>query len=317
MPEDLTLAEIQAAAAVIEGVAHRTPVMRSEFLDGVSGASVHLKAEHLQKTGSFKVRGATNKVISLTDAERAAGIVAVSSGNHAAAVAFTATRLDCHATIVMPADAPDLKMRATRGYGATVITYDRTTGNRDAVAADHMAEHGGTLVHPFDDPVVMAGQGTVALEFHDQADLDVLLVPVSGGGLMAGCAVATASIRPGCHLVGVEPAGAADTFASLAAGTRQRIDAPGSIADGLLVPTPGELTFPINEQLVDEVVTVSDEAITRAMRVLFERTKQVVEPSGAVGVAALLDDRGFAGHRVGVVLSGGNISPARFARLMA
>ncbi len=317
MAELLTLDDIEAAAAVIDGVVHRTPVLRSASLDGIVGAEVHLKSEHLQKTGSFKARGATNRITSLSEAEQAAGIVAVSSGNHAAAVAFTARRLGCAATIVMPADAPELKMRATRGYGATVITYDRASGDREAIAQQHIADHGGTLVHPFEDLLIMAGQGTVALEFHDQADLDVLLVPMSGGGLMAGCAVATTGLRPDCHLVGVEPEGAADSFASLAAGTRQRVDAPHSIADGLLVPTPGELTFAINQQLVDQVVTVSDDQIARAMRVLFERTKQVVEPSGAVGVAALLDDHDVAGHRVGVVLSGGNVSPEQFARLTA
>jgi len=316
MAELLTLGDIETAAEVIDGVVHRTPVLRSESVDGIVGAEVHLKAEHLQKTGSFKARGATNKITSLTAAERAAGIVAVSSGNHAAAVAFTARRLGCDATIVMPADAPELKLRATRGYGATVITYDRATGDREAIAQQHIAEHGGTLVHPFDDPVVMAGQGTVALELHSQATLDVVLVPMSGGGLMAGCAVATASLRPDCRLVGVEPDGAADSFASLAAGTRQKVDAPHSIADGLLVATPGEITFPINQELVDEVVTVSDAQIARAMCLLFERTKQVVEPSGAVGMAALLDGHDFGGQRVGVVLSGGNVGPEPFARLV-
>lgn len=316
MPPLLTLADIDDAARVIDGVAHRTPILRSDALDGIAEARVHLKAEHLQKTGSFKVRGATNKITSLTEDERADGIVAVSSGNHAAAVAFTARRLRCDATIVMPADAPELKLAATRGYGATVITYDRATGDRDAIADEHLAEHGGTLVHPFDDPTIMAGQGTVALELHDQADLDVLLVPTSGGGLMAGCAVATASLRPDCHLVGVEPEGAADMLASLAAGSRQRVASPDSIADGLLVPTPGKLTFEINRQLVDEVVTVTDAQIVSAMRILFERTKQVVEPSGAVGVAALLDDHAFAGQRVGVVLTGGNIGPDAFARIV-
>lgn len=311
---DPTLDDVRRAAEEVAPYVHRTPVLHSTSLDEVCGATLHLKAEHLQRSGSFKARGAHNKLLSLTDAERACGVVAISSGNHAAAVALAARNLGVNADVYMPVDAPDLKRRAAEGYGATVHTFDRTTVDRADLAAEHHERHGSVVVEPYDDPVVMAGQGTLVLEFVEQADLEVLVVPVSGGGLLAGCAVAMAGRRPDVRIVGVEPSSADDTARSMAAGERIEVPNPPTIADGLAIPVPGELTFPIVSALVDEVVTVDDQDIAAAMRFLFERTKQVVEPSGAVGVAAAMSGR-FAGRSVGVVVSGGNIDVSRFAAL--
>jgi len=311
---DPSLADVRRAAEEIAPFVHRTPVLHSAALDDACGATVHLKAEHLQRAGSFKARGAHNKLLSLTDAERACGVVAVSSGNHAAAVSLAARNLGVAADVYMPEDAPDLKRRAAEGYGATVHTFDRSIADRDRLAVEHHERHGSVVVEPYDDPVVMAGQGTLVLELVEQADVDVLVVPVSGGGLIAGCSVAMAGLRPEVRIVGVEPSVADDTARSLAAGERVAVPNPPTIADGLAIPMPGALTFPIVTALVDEVVTVDDGDTAAAMRFLFERAKQVVEPSGAVGVAAAMSGR-FSGASVGVVVSGGNVDVARFAEL--
>ena len=311
---DLTVDHVEAAARRIAPHVHRTPVQRNATIDGASGRRVHMKAEHLQRTGSFKARGAHNKLLLLGEDERARGVVAVSSGNHAGAVACAGARLGIAVDVYMPTDAPDLKLRATRSYGATVHRFDRRRDDRAELMAAHVTTHGSVPVEPFDDHAVMAGQGTVALELLEDADIDTLVVPMSGGGLMAGCAVVARSRQPSIRIVGVEPERADDTARSFAEGRRVRIDTPSTVADGLAVTQPGAKTFPVNVALVDEVVTVSEAAIVEAMVVLFERTKQVVEPSGATALAAVLSGQ-VGGDDVGVVLSGGNVDLQRFADL--
>ena len=315
----IELGDVERAAQRLAGVAHRTPVLTSRTLDERTGARVHLKAECFQRGGAFKFRGAYNKISSLEEDALRRGVLAYSSGNHAQAVAISAALLGSRATIVMPEDAPAAKLDATRGYGAEIVTYDRWTESREELGAGLAAERGLELVKPYDDPLVMAGQGTVALELLEQApDLDLLLVPVSGGGLIAGCSTAAKALRPGIRVVGVEPEGGDDTRRSLASEGRVRIEVPRTIADGLQATEPGELTFEVNRARVDEVVTVSDEEIVDAMVFLFDRLKLVVEPSGAVGVAALLSGKLDARDRsVGLVLSGGNVGAARFAELVA
>jgi threo-3-hydroxy-L-aspartate ammonia-lyase len=310
----IELADVEAAAQRLDGVANRTPVVTSRTLDSVAGAEVHLKAECLQRGGAFKFRGAYNKISSLS---KPAGVVAYSSGNHAQAVAIAARLVGTSATIVMPQDAPKAKVDATRGYGAEIVMYDRWTESREEIGAQLARERGLELVRPYDDPLVMAGQGTAALELlADVPELDVLVVPVGGGGLIAGCATAAKALRPGIRVVGVEPEAGDDTRQSFAAGERVRIDVPRTIADGLQAASPGELTFEVNRQRVDEIVTVSDAEILDAMAFLFDRLKLVTEPSGAVGVAALLAGRVESRGRVGVVISGGNVGVARFAQLL-
>jgi threonine dehydratase len=312
----IVLDDILAAATRLDGVANRTPVLTSRTLDERVGATVHVKAECFQRGGAFKFRGAYNKIASLPEDVRGRGVLAYSSGNHAQAVALAARLLGTTATIVMPEDAPTAKLEATRGYGAEIVTYDRWTESREEIGRRLAEERGVELVRPYDDPLVMAGQGTAALELlEDVSDMDVLVVPVSGGGLIAGCATVATSLRPGIRVVGVEPEAGDDTRASLAAGTRVRIDVPKTIADGLQANEPGELTFEVNRRLVDEVVTVDDEDILDAMAFLFDRMKLVTEPSGAIGIAALLAGR-VRGGRIGVVVSGGNVGVARFAALL-
>jgi threo-3-hydroxy-L-aspartate ammonia-lyase len=310
--------DVRAAAARLDGVAHRTPVITSRTLDEIVRSSVHLKAECLQRGGAFKFRGAYNKISSLSPDALGRGVIAYSSGNHAQAVAIAAGLLGTDATIVMPEDTPRAKLDATRGYGAEVVFYDRWSESREEIGARIAAERGLELVKPYDDPLVMAGQGTAALELLDDVDeLDVLVVPVGGGGLIAGCATAATALRPGIRVIGVEPEAADDTRRSLAAGERIHIELPRTIADGLQSAEPGELTFAVNRRLVDEVVTVGDDEIVDAMAFLFDRVKLVTEPSGAVGVAALLTGRIHApGARIGVVISGGNVGVARFAELV-
>jgi len=315
----IELADVHAAARRLDGVANRTPVVRSRTLDGLVGAEVHVKAECFQRGGAFKFRGAYNKIASLPEAARRNGVVAYSSGNHAQAVAIAARLLGTTATILMPEDAPPAKVDATRGYGAEIVRYDRWTERREEIGARLAAERGLELVRPYDDPLVMAGQGTTALELLEEApELDVIVVPVGGGGLIAGCSTAAKALRPAISVVGVEPVAGDDTRRSLAAGKRVRIDVPRTIADGLQSDEPGELTFEVNRRLVDEVVTVTDAEILDAMAFLFDRMKIVTEPSGAVGVAALIAGRvDTGGGPVGVVVSGGNVGVARFAELLA
>jgi threonine dehydratase len=312
--------DVRRAAARIDGVAHRTPVMRSRTLDELVGAEVHLKAETFQRGGAFKFRGAYNAVSSLDAPALERGVCAVSSGNHAQAVALAAGLCGTRATILMPSDAPALKRAGTDGYGAEVVEYDRYADERDDLVHQLAAERGLALVHPYDNPFVMAGQGTVALELlEDVGPLDLMVVQVGGGGLISGCATVCAELAPGARVVGVEPAASDDFVRSMAAGERVRVAVGRTIADGQQTTMPGELTWPVVAELVSEVVTVSDEQIVAAMRFVFERMKLVVEPSGASALAALLAgvipvQRGW---RVGVVLSGGNVGAEAFAALMA
>ena len=315
----IELEDVERAAERLSGVAHRTPVLTSRTLDQRTGARVHLKAECFQRGGAFKFRGAYNKISSLDEDALRRGVLAYSSGNHAQAVVIAAGLLGAQATIVMPEDAPAAKLDATRGYGAEIVPYDRWTENREEIGSRLARERGLELVKPYDDPLIMAGQGTAALELLDDApELDLLLAPVSGGGLIAGCATAAKARRPSIRVIGVEPEEGNDTQRSLAAGERVRIDVPRTIADGLQSTEPGEQTFEILRRRVDEVVTVSDAEIVEAMAFLFDRLKVVVEPSGSVGIAALLSGKLDARDRsVGVVLSGGNVGAARFAELVS
>ncbi|MFE1248062.1 pyridoxal-phosphate dependent enzyme [Streptomyces sp. NPDC058735] len=313
----VTLDDVRDAAARLQGVAHRTPVLRSRTLDALVGAEIHLKCENVQRVGAFKFRGAYNAASRLTPEQLSRGIAAYSSGNHAQAVALAARELGTTAVIVMPEDAPPSKRAATAGYGAEIVTYDRYSGDRVALAEALAAERGLTLIPPYEHPHVMAGQGTAALELLEETGaVDAILTPVGGGGLMAGSATAAKGLYPGIRMVGVEPEAGDDTRRSLEAGRRVSIPVPRTIADGQALHTPGELTFSVNRRLVDGIVLVSDDEIRDAMRFAFERLKIVVEPSGATPLAALLTGRaGPLPARVGVILSGGNVDAARFAEL--
>jgi threonine dehydratase len=315
---ELSLTDIQAAAERIAGVAHRTPVLTSRTLDERVGAQVFLKAENFQRIGAFKFRGAYNAISRLSAEQLRYGVAAYSSGNHAQAVALAARIAGTSAVILMPADAPPTKLAATRGYGAEVVTYDRYAQDRAALAKELATERGLTLIPPYDHYDVMAGQGTVALELVEEVGpLDALLVPVGGGGLMAGCATAATAMSPGIRMIGVEPAAGDDHARSLAKGERVEIDVPRTIADGQAISTPGELTFAVNQRLVEGFELVSDEEIVAAMAFAFERLKIVLEPSGASALAALLAGRiPRLPERVGVVLSGGNVGLARFIELL-
>lgn len=313
--------DVRAAAARLAGVAHRTPVLRSETLDAWSGARLLLKAEHLQRGGSFKFRGAYNAVSALPAAQRARGVCAFSSGNHAQAVALAARLHATRATIVMPADAPEAKLAATRGYGADVILYDRYAEDREAITASLADEHGMTLIPPFDHDDVIAGAGTTALElFEDTVDggtIDTLVVCLGGGGLLSGCATVARAVSPATRVIGVEPAVRDVVARSLAAGRVLSVEVPATIADGQQGDRLGERTLEIIGARVDEVVLVTDDAIRAAMRVLFDRLKQVIEPSGASALAAVLSGAvDVRGQRVGVTLSGGNVGLERFVSLM-
>lgn len=315
----MSAGDVLAAARRLAGVAHRTPVVRSTALDRCGGAEVHLKLESWQRTGSFKFRGAYNAVAALPATQRARGVCAFSSGNHAQAVALAARLHHIPAVILMPEDAPPSKLDATRGYGAEVVLYDRYREDRDTLGAALQSDRGLPLVKPFDNPDVIAGQGTAAAELlEDVGALDVLVVPVGGGGLISGSALAARARGP-IRIVGVEPEAGDDVRRSLAAGRRVSIEVPRTIADGQQTTAPGLITFPLIQALVDEVVTVSDAEIVEAMRLLFERAKVVAEPSGATGVAAVVAGRvgAGAGARVGVIVSGGNVDADRFAQIVA
>jgi len=319
LPLPLALDDVHRAAALLDGVARRTPVHTSRTLDGMVGAGVYLKAESFQRGGAFKFRGAYNAISSLTPDALVQGVCTASSGNHAQAVAIAASLCGTRATILMPSDAPALKRAATESHGAEVIEFDRYAVDREQLLAALARERGLIVVHPYDNPAVMAGQGTVALELLEQAgELDAVIVPVGGGGLISGCATVVKALTPGCRVIGVEPLASDDVARSLASGRRERVTVGRTIADGQQAPTPGELTWPVIRALVDEVVTVSDAEIVAAMRFCFERCKLVVEPSGACALAALLAGRiEVSGLRVGVVLSGGNIGAEGFAALLA
>jgi threonine dehydratase len=292
-------------------------VLSSQTLDRLVGARVSLKVEAFQRGGAFKFRGAYNAVSSLAPRVLGRGVCAVSSGNHGQAVALAAGLRATCAVILMPTDAPAVKRAAVLGYGAEVLSFDRYRDDRERLVRELAADRDLTLVHPFDDPLVMAGQGTVALELLEQAEgLDAVLVPVGGGGLIAGTATVVKTLVPAARVIGVEPAASDDVARSLASGRRQRVQVGATIADGQQTASPGELAWPVIERLVDEVVTVTDEQIVAAMRLLFERVKLVIEPSGASALAALLAGTvALPGRHVGVILSGGNIGAEAFAAL--
>jgi threonine dehydratase len=300
---------IREAAVRIRPLARRTPVMTSRSVDERAGVRVFLKCENFQRGGAFKIRGASNLILSLSKDELTRGVVAFSSGNHAQGVALAAQYAGTEATIAMPADSPRSKMEATRALGARILIYDRLREDREAIAARVVGEKGGTLVPPYDHPLIMAGQGTTALELlEDQPEIDALVTPAGGGGLLSGCATIAKSLRPGIRIFGAEPERANDMALSFAAGKRIEIPPPETIADGLRSPIPGKLTFPVIQRLVEKILLVSEEQIKETMRFLMERMKIVVEPSGAVGVAAVMNGMLPAGIRsVGVVISGGNV----------
>jgi threonine dehydratase len=319
-----TYQDVLAARDRIAGRIVRTPMLRNALLDERTGATVLVKPEPLQRTGSFKLRGATNATLKLTDAQRAGGLVTHSSGNHGQAVACAAASVGARATVFMPLDAPGIKVESTRRWGAEIIQYDRLRDNREALSAAFAERTGAVVVPPYDHPDVIAGQGTAALELAEDAaaaglTLDALLVCTGGGGLIGGCALAMSGASPGTKVVAVEPEGWDDTGRSLAEGHRVA-NAPGGslLCDALLAPMPGELTFAVNQAHLAGATSVSDEAVLAAMAFAFTHLKLVVEPGGAVALAALLSGRYAAkGQVVGIVISGGNVDPAVFGRALA
>ena len=315
----LQFEDVRAAAKRLKGVAHRTPVLRSSTLDTMLGAQVFMKAENLQRMGAFKFRGGFNAVNVLSDAQRARGVVAFSSGNHAQAVALAARLHGCSATIVMPLDAPANKVAATRGYGAEVVLYDRYLEDRAAIAKRIVQERGSELIPPYDHLPVMAGQGTAALELiEDCGELDALIVCAGGGGLLSGCAVAAKHLLPDITVYGAEPERGNDMQQSLRSKRIVSIEVPRTICDGQQTQAVGREPFEVIHALVRDVLTASDPAVVEAMRFGFERMKVVLEPSGACALAALMVHREqFRGQRVGVTLSGGNVDAARFIALLS
>jgi threo-3-hydroxy-L-aspartate ammonia-lyase len=308
----LSLDDVRAAARRLGNRIHRTPVIACQSFDDACGFQVFFKCENLQRAGAFKIRGALNKLLTLPADERARGVVAFSSGNHAQGVALAARLLGTTAVICMPTDAPRLKLEATRNYGAEVVLYDRQRDDREAVARKIATETNRVVVPPYDDYAIMAGQGTAALElFQDVPSLDALITPVGGGGLLAGCATVARALIPGIQVFGAETNAANDTFLSFRKGERVTIPPPATIADGIRLTTPGALTFPILKERLTDVVLVSDDEVREAVRFLVLRAHVVAEPTGAVGAAAVLSGRLSLskGARIGVVLSGGNIDP--------
>ena len=308
----VTYDDVARAAGRIAGVAHRTPVATSRTLDERLGARLFLKCENVQRAGAFKFRGAYNAIARLAPEERSRGVLTYSSGNHAQAIALASRLLGARATIVMPGNAPAAKRRATEGYGARVVEYDPATQKREEVAEGLRAQGDPVLVPPYDHADVIAGQGTAAKElFEDAGAMDVLLVCCGGGGLLSGSALAARALSPGCRVIGVEPAAGDDATRSFRTGVLHTVTNPATIADGARTPSLGSLTFPLVRANVDDMATVSDEDLVRAMRFVWERMKLVVEPTGVLGLAAALGGRvDVAGKRVGVVLSGGNVDLA-------
>ena len=311
-------ADVQAAAVRLSGVAHRTPVLTSRTANALTGAQIFFKCENLQRGGAFKFRGAYNAIAALTPVQRAAGVLAFSSGNHAQAMAYAASLLSVQATILMPSDAPQAKIDATRGYGGEVVLYDRYKEDREALAVQLAAQRGLTLIPPYDHRDVIAGQGTAALElFEETGPLDLLLVCMGGGGLTSGCALAAAGLSPQCEVWGVEPEAGNDGQRSLKEGRIVHIEVPRTIADGAQTQHLGQLTFAILRSRAAGVATVSDEALRDAMRFVAARMKLVIEPTGALAVAAALTAAvPVRGRRVGVIISGGNVDLARFSALV-
>src|SRR6059058_5470262 len=314
----LTFDLIKQAASRIAGRVHRTPVITSRAFNDVAGYEVFFKCENLQRVGAFKFRGASNRILSLTDEEKRRGVIAVSSGNHAQAVALAAREAGVRAVVAIPADAPKMKVAATRGYGADIRFFDRQADDREAFGRDIAEREGLVMVPPYDDFLIMAGQGTCGLELLEEVpDLDCVLTPCSGGGLFAGVSTAARAMNPRIRCFAVEPETANDTQQSIAAGERVRIPPPPTIADGLRVQSPGALTFPITRTNAEAVLTVSDKEIIETMRFLLFRLKMLVEPSGAAAAAAVFTRKIPIGcKRVGVVLSGGNIDSDMLCRVV-
>lgn len=320
IPNDLpspapTYADVAAAAQRIEGVAHRTPVLTSRTADALTGGTLFFKAENLQRAGAFKFRGAYNAIAKLNDDAKRRGVVAFSSGNHAQAIAYAGRLQSVPATIIMPQDAPAMKVAATKGYGAEVIAYNRYTEDREAIGRRLSAERGLTLIPPYDHEDVIAGQGTAAKElFEEVGDLDMLLVCLGGGGLLSGCALAAKALSPRCRVFGVEPEAGNDGQQSFRAGRIVTIPVPSTIADGAQTTYLGQKTFPIIRAHVEDILTVSDAMLVEAMRFFVERMKIVVEPTGCLAAAAALNNIvPCAGKRVGIIISGGNVDPRALA----
>ena len=314
-----TFADVEAAAKRIAGIAHRTPVMTSRIADDRTGAKLFFKCENLQRSGAFKFRGAYNAISALSQDEKARGVVAFSSGNHAQAIAYAGSLLGVATVIIMPSDAPVLKLEATKGYGGEVVTYDRYKDDREALGRGLAAERGLTMIPPYDHSDVIAGQGTAALELIEEAGpLDALFVCLGGGGLLAGSALAAAARSPGCKVYGVEPEAGNDGQRSFREGQIVRIPVPVSIADGALTTHLGQRTFPIIREHVTDILTVSDAMLVETMRFLMERLKIVAEPTGCLAAAAALEGVvPVAGQRIGIILSGGNVDSRVMAKLLA
>ena len=317
MDPEVTFGDVEAAHERIRGHAHRTPVLSSATVNARTGASVFFKPENLQRMGAFKFRGAYNALSQLTPAQRRQGVVAFSSGNHAQAVALAGKLLGIPATIVMPSNAPPVKLTATRGYGADVVLYEKNQ-DREELAKRISSERGLTLIPPFDHPHIIAGQGTAAKELiEDAGALDLLLVPCGGGGLLSGCAVAAKHLSPGCRVIGVEPAAGDDATRSFKTKALQTIAVPDTIADGARTQSLGKITFPLVLRHVDDMLTVTDAELLKSMFFLWERMKLVVEPTGALAACALLEEKVAAkGKRVGIVLSGGNVDVKAMVALL-
>ena len=318
MTATLEYSDVEAAAARIAGAAHRTPVLTSTTFDARANATVFFKCENYQRMGAFKFRGAFNAIARFTEAQRAAGVLTFSSGNHAQAIALSARLAGIRATIIMPKDAPALKVQATKEYGGEVIFYDRYTENREEIGRRLADERGMTLIPPYDHPDVICGQGTAAKElFEETGPLDVLLVPLGGGGLLAGSALAASGLAPGCKVIGVEPEAGNDGQQSLRKGEIVHIGVPNTIADGAMVTHVGTHNFVVIRRRVDDIVTVSDAQLVETMKFFAERMKMVVEPTGCLAAAAALHGVvPIAGKRVGVLISGGNVDLSRFAQLV-
>ena len=317
-PLPVTYDDVVAAGRILAGKAHRTPVLTSRSVDARAGAQVFFKCENLQRAGAFKFRGAYNALARLTAEQRRKGVVAYSSGNHAQAVALAGSLLGIPAVIVMPSDAPQVKLDATRGYGGEIVLYDRSRDDRKAIAAELARTRGLTLIPPFDHPHIVAGQGTTAQELLEETGpLDVLLVPCGGGGLLSGCAIAARALAPDIRVIGVEPAAGDDVLRSFRSGVIQSVHNPATIADGARTEAPGHVTFPLIMHHVADILTVDDAELLRTMWYLWERLKIIVEPTGALGAAALLEGKLDArGKRVGIVLSGGNAELRQLCRLL-
>lgn len=321
MPQhnSVTVTDVQAAQERLLGIAHRTPVLTSSIVDERTHSEVFFKCENFQRTGAFKFRGAYNALSQLSAAQKHKGVLTYSSGNHAQAIALSGKLLNIPTTIVMPDDAPAVKQTATRGYGAEVILYNRQATNREELAQNLARDRSLTLIPPYDHPHVVAGQGTTALELiQEVGKLDLLLVCCGGGGLISGCAIATKALLPNCKVIGVEPAQADDATRSFHTKTLQTVNNPDTIADGARTPSLGKITFPLVLNYVDDMVTVSEAAILRTMFFLWERLKIVVEPTGALAAAALLEGLVTSPQaRIGVIISGGNVDLAQVGKLFA